>query len=235
MRWLLVILFVLGGVPDAGAVTFDFEGEAATSSGALDSLSITQGFLTMTVTRTFDNGVPCSLGAGSLPCMFDIVDNSQFTSIPTGWQQRALDPFYQNPNVGVADDDTWMLLSFSHALLTLSVEMTDFGPNDDVLEMKLFSGPGASGVQVGTAPATDLTVTWPDFETLGFDCSSSSVCAVQGGFMSALLRGRDFLINNGAYIDNVEVAAVPEPGSGALLGFGVGAVAAASALSRRRK
>lgn len=211
MKRFLMLFAIAGAVTGAQAYSlFDFESEAATSSGslgtpgALTSLTMTDAGLTLTLYRQ---------GGAS----FDIWDTSSFAgTFPLTFDRRALDPFANQTT------NDWFIGNFSSVVSQVEVEMTDFGGDDDVLVLEVYSGLDATGTLIATS-----TLTWgpnssPNYMGVGW----SSVFN-PGAARSIRFRGGSSGFPNSMYYDNI--AAVPEPASIAALLLG------SAALLRRRK
>jgi hypothetical protein len=183
----------------ADVVTFTFENFAVQSG--LTTLTLSGGGLTAVLTRS-----------GSV---FGISDQSPLTIPPlnfaASWGTRTLDPF------GDTNDGTPFLLNFSQAITGLSVQMGDFGLDDDALSLQLFSGLDGTGTLLGTATAT-LVANGFEFSFLTPSLSTSAA-------RSARFIGSSANVNSVLY-DNITVtfvptSAVPEPGTLALMASGL--------------
>jgi len=181
----------------ADIVTFTFESLPAQSG--LTTLTLSAGGLTAILTRS-----------GSV---FGISDQTPLVvplNFPTSWGARTLDPF------GNSNDNSPFLLNFSQAISGLSIQMGDFGLDEDALSLQLFSGLDGTGTLLGTATAT-LVPNGFEFSFLTVSLSSSSA-------RSARFIGSDGAVNS-VFYDNIAVTftptSVPEPGTLALMASGL--------------
>jgi hypothetical protein len=244
MRFLvcgLLLAFAIG--PRAQAITFDFEEHAATRTEG----QIAQG-VHSTLTSTRD--IPTSVFSGSTTLSMTIqvvrvpfldpnddtpshsgivldpnvrFDIRQWNLMPDEWGTRALDPTY--PSGG--DSDVWILATFSEPLAAITLQVTDAGIYPDTLQVLAFRGPDATSVLVDQMNATFNNAS-PNFGTATLELE-------EGFFRSVLFRAEDQIVKRGDFTDNIDVtlSEVPEPASGLLGGFTIGALAASAALLRR--
>lgn len=213
-----VAVLLVAGIAPAHAQLFNFESETPTyvappaedRPGALTSLSITNGGVTMTVTR--QNGTA-----------FDIVSNTGAQSNkPEGWGNNSLDPFFATGN------DGW-ILNFSKPLTSFSIEYGDYSiPDIDSIQLQAFTALGGSGILTGTGS---------DAQSVFFPLAQTVSVSSDTPFQSILITSTSSTgAHNSTYLDNVNVvvassAAAPEPGTFALLGVGMGMV---GFITRRR-
>lgn len=208
-------VFIVAACFAAGAQAyslFDFESEVATSSiplghpGALSSLSMTDNGLTLDLYRQ---------GGAT----FDVLDIAATPgSFPLTWDTRALDPF-ANPTT-----NDWFIGNFSLAVSQVEVEMTDFGGDDDVLVMEVYSGLDATGTLIATS-----TLTWGTNSSPNYMATAWSNFGGPDTARSIRFRGGSSSFPNSVYYDNIAANPVPEPASTTALLLGAGA------LLRRRK
>lgn len=210
-------LGALAGLPGAfgATLTFDFESLAATAvprTGAYTSLSMTNGGLTMTLSRVSGVG-------------FDIVGNTGGQSgKPAGWGLRSLDPFF---NTSVAGD--YWIANFSSAILGFSAETGDYGgDNDDPVFMAAHSGLSAAGATIASSSTSWGTSAFPSFASLG----------VTGTGIMSVTFGSSGAFPNSLFWDNLRVEtappSVPDSGGVALL-VGLGMLALVAGKSRLRR
>lgn len=203
----LALTLVLGAATaHAAPVLYDFESTPATgvSTGGYASLSLTESGLTMVVTGSASN--------------FDVVDNTAGQAgKPASWGLRSLSPF-------VHESGDPFILDFSAAIGSLSVEFGDYGADaPDILTLTAYSGAGGTGSILDTDSVSFLALAFPGFAT-------GSVAA--SGIRSVVMIAGTSGFPHSAFYDNVLVnAPVPEPGTFALMGFGL---ALAGVATRRR-
>ncbi len=227
MRLLGTVLFACLSfvVPvSAGNVLFDFEDRENTWNpggllGQLTSYTYTKGDVTMTIVRDF--GAP-----------FDIVGNTaspEYQTKPDEWGLRSLDGFASLCNCG-------FLLNFSHPLRDFSVMIGDYSGDLDELQVIGYSGLNGTGDVLATAGGWLFPSNCGEFpyETLILPTIEDSGSPhyrsvyIKGGPVDAL-SGQ--IGSHSVYIDNVDVYAVPEPGTTALAASALASVA----LFRRRR
>src|ERR1035438_7277443 len=142
MRYLAVLLTLAGAFSaQAASVLFDFEGFTptftspadSTRTGALTSLVMNGGGLTVTISRP--GGVA-----------FDLVSNTGDQSgKPSSWGNVSLDPFFDPSNSG------W-IVDFSVPVSSFSIQYGDYGQDSDTLTATAFAGVGGTGTnQIGRA------------------------------------------------------------------------------------
>lgn len=116
----------------AQIATFNFESLDTTSGGALDSLTMTSGTVTMTITR----------GSGA---HFDIFDLSPYSG-PPSWGARTLDPFQE----GNFNPGRQFIADFANPICVFQIEFGDYDGDDDTFVLNAWSGPGGTGTLLDT-------------------------------------------------------------------------------------
>jgi hypothetical protein len=196
---------------EADPIVFSFEEQPPTSrTGALTSLSLTNGGLTLDITRP-----------GSV---FDIVDNTSPSQVdkPPSWGVRSLDPFFAETSA------TPFNLNFSTALRSLSVEFGDYGADfPDRLALAGYSGLNGTGTLVASILVPFDAATLPAFATATITSSAP--------FRSARMIGGTPSFPNSVFYDNLTAEVVPEPTTLVLLGTGVLVVAGSRFRHRRAR
>jgi hypothetical protein len=154
---------------------------------------------------------------------FDI--REKWATAPGGYQNKTLEMTCDDPTNG-NDDDVWMLANFSQPITSFSMQSTDAGIYPDALSILAYKNPNASGSFVEGE-------TFPLF--MGANPSFQTATLTAGGalFRSVLFRSDDGYLKRGDFTDNITVTPIPEPSTGMLAGFTIGALAAAAALTRR--
>lgn len=182
------------------AATFDFESATA---GNYTTLSLTDGGVTASFSRSDSSD-------------FSITNDSDLTrNFPAAWGNQALGGFVGGSATGITVD-------FDVDLLSASVDIGDFGFDSDSLSLVAYDGAGGTGSVVDTAGSAYSG----DIEVDG----SGVLLTVSGsGIKSIVMNGIGNGSVNSVYYDNLEVTAVPEPATLALLGLG------ALAAYRKRK
>ena len=209
---LVVMCFISAVSAKADTVNFNFEPLAPSASGFLNLLTITQGGLTMTITRE-GNG------------RFDIFNNGAEASFPQAWGARSLAPF--------SSANTAFVANFSQTVTSVSIEMGDFGQDEDVPLIQAFSGLNGTGTLMGTASSTLAG------GIVGFTSVTLSVPV--GGIQSIRFIGGSTAYPNSVLYDNINVTfgpqgpvqPVPEPTTMALLGIGLAGMALKKSRARR--
>jgi PEP-CTERM motif len=192
----------------ADTTNFNFETLGTTSGGGLSSVVLSQGGLTMTLSRP-----------GSV---FDITNLSGLPGVTASWGSRTLDPLANAFNAPVFN------ANFSQALSNISIEAGDFTPSDlDNLTLVAYDALDGTGNIVGHFIAFCCDV------GSGFVFTRLTVSGA--GIRSIHFYGGSDGLPNSVYYDNitatVESAAVPEPATIILLG---GALLGLAAKGRRR-
>jgi len=204
------VLAVVGpGVAAADTITYDFEDATATgdAAGGYTSLSITEGGVTMTITRSTETA-------------FDVVNNSGGQAgKPADWGTRSLSPFFSLP------DGDMFIIEFSQDVTDLTLHFGDYGPSDDdtPVSASLWSGTGGGGVLVDSDSAV-----WDG--NAGFP--SQGTLILTGTFRSATFTSSGTFTNS-LFWDNFTITAnpVPEPATIALIGLALGG----GAIAKRRR
>lgn len=182
----------------ADVVTLTFEGIGLQTGTT--SLVLTSGGLTATLTRPG--------GAFAITDLsFGVGDG-----VPVSWGTRTLDPFANTANLP-------FLLNFSQGITGLSIQMGDFGADDDVLLLQLFSGADATGTLLGTA-----SIGLPGGGS-AFSFQTPSVSSATPA-LSARFIGGSSSFPNSVFYDNITATfgattATPEPATLALMASGL--------------
>lgn len=180
-------------------VVFTFE-SFAVSSG-LTTLTLSGGGLTATLTRPGDTFGIFNLATAAIPG-------------DPSFGQRSLDPFANDGDLR----NTPFVLNFSQAITGLSIDMGDFGADNDVLTIQLFSGANGTGTLLGSS----------SLPLVGCDCNVFSFLtpsATSTPALSAVFIGGSTGFPNSVYYDNIKVTfgttTTPEPGTLALFASGL--------------
>jgi hypothetical protein len=209
MRYLAILLTLAGAFSaQATIISFDFEAFTPTytappdssRAGALTSLVLTGGGLTVTITRP--NGLA-----------FDLVSNTgDQAGKPASWGNVSLDPFFDPSNSG------W-ILDFSIPVTSVAIQYGDYGQDSDSLTATAFAGSGGTGTNLGSTTDVYGTQAFPFYDTV-------TVNAI--GINSVTLNGASDApgFNNSAFLDNLLIdppdpVTTPEPAglTFMLLGF----------------
>jgi hypothetical protein len=240
----------------AQAITFDFEEHEPTGFGAggytsltsvreiptspftgSDELSMTLQVVRVQSLNLTDENEAVHQGltfhSESFPLRFDV---AQWSSAPDSFDANFIDPYFHDP-MSPHDDDVWMLMTFSAPLHSILVSITDQGVFTDTLRMLAFHSQDASGPLAAYVEGTFTSVGGsPEFTTLSLEPEDffSEDPGTQF-FQSILFRSQDRVVLRGDLMDNVtvELSEVPEPATGMMTGFTIGALAAAAGLLRR--
>lgn len=179
----------LAGRAPAASVTFDFESEPAEEN--VTSMLLVKDGLALTITRS---GITFRVG--------------QRIGFPPSWGTQALSPW---DTQGSAYRPEPFILDFSTPITSATIDMGDFGEDQEVLTVEAYSGLGKTGALLDTDSRTLIPVGKQfDFFTLSVAANSIGSLAVVGG-------GQTY--PNSVFYDNITVTPVPEPTSLASLGF----------------
>jgi hypothetical protein len=199
----------------ADTLTFDFESQAATfgpdagRTGALTSLTLANGGLALTITR--EGGVG-----------FDIVSNTAGQQgKPEGWGASSLDTFFAESS------PTAFIINLSGAAEAFSIQLGDYGADEDYWVLQAFSGADATGSLLAASTGT----LWSG--SGGFVMATAAVAA-SGITSLRLIAGSEYFAHS-IFYDNITVttASVPEPTTLWLLGAGLLGLAGRAAKRNR--
>src|SRR5262249_51884517 len=187
LRIASAVLLLLGSVffgkeTFAAVAKFNFEALDTTSGGALSSLTLTSGTVTMMLTR--NQGVH-----------FDITDLS-FADGPPSWGMRSLDP----NQIGSYDPGLEFIADFAAPICTFRIEFGDYDADEDTLVLNAWSGPGGTGTLLDSA-----SVVWSADKTFPDQVGVGKVSGSTGSIRSVTFVSTG-LYNNSVYYDNITVA-----------------------------
>jgi hypothetical protein len=135
------------------------------------------------------------------------IDGPQFDA---GHGLRALSAF--NDADGSLDPGAF-IVDFSPPVSRVSVDMGDFGEDDDWLQLEAYAGPRGTGPLV--ARHSSLLVG-------GGDRFSFATLSAEGASLQSLVMiGGSPVFPNSVFYDNIRVTAIPEPASWLILSLGV--------------
>ncbi len=169
----------------ADVARFNFESLDTTSGGALSSLTLTSGTVTMTLTR----------GKG---VHFDIYDLSTADG-PPSWGMRSLDP----NQVGGYDPGLEFIADFAAPICYFRIEFGDYDQDEDTLVLNAWSGPGGTGTLLDSA-----NVIWSGDKTFPDQIGRGTVSGGTGSIRSVTFVSTG-QYNNSVYYDNITVKTHP--------------------------
>ncbi len=165
----------------AGVARFNFENLATTSGGALSSLTLTEGGVTMTLTRGSD-------------AHFDIFDLSIYSGPPT-WGARSLDPFQE----GNFNPGRQFIADFDPPVCVFQVQFGDYDGDDDNFVLNAYDGPGGTGNLIDSE-----TIFWSINKTFPDDVGRGTVSGGTGSISSVTFDTTGSYYNS-VYYDNIVV------------------------------
>ena len=165
----------------AAVARFDFESLDTTSGGALSSLTLTSGPVTMTLTR----------GTGA---HFDIIDLSVADG-PPSWGLRSLDP----NQIGSYDLGLEFIADFPTPICYFHIEFGDYDQDEDTLVLNAWSGPGGTGTLLDSA-----SVFWSGSRTFPGQVGRGTVSGGTGSIRSVTFVSTG-PYNNSVYYDNITI------------------------------
>jgi hypothetical protein len=202
----LIALAVAAGVLTAlaPAQVFNFEGEAGGphDAGALTSLSMTKGGVTVTIVRSSGE-------------RFDVVDNTVAgqTGKPPTWGSRSLSPFFN------ATNGDFFIATFSTTVTNVSIQFGDYGADSDTGFLRAFDGIGGTGSLLDSDSFFYGTSSFPIFGML--DVSGIGIRSIAFGNVA----GDDFVPS--LFWDNLVLRGADViPAPAAVLPFALGLLAA---------
>ncbi len=196
-------------------VVFDFEDQPNTGfdNGALTSLTLDGDVLQLTITRPGD------------PNQFDVYDVTEIENptFPASWGVRSLSPWFSN-------DGTAFVGTFDRPVMSVALDMGDFGGDPDDLLLQAFDGVDATGTLL-TEASFQLPEAFgsADFTEarLSVDAGAPLIQSIRfiGGTESWETPLGTFEVPNSVYYDNIAVV-IPEPSTALLLSLGLLALGA---------
>jgi hypothetical protein len=188
---LLSMLIAASASAGTTTATFDFEGQATTTGGALTTLSLTNNGLSVTIDRAGES--------------FDVVELSS-QSGTTAFGSRSL--------VAAAPLTTFYNVNFSQPVSSFSVQMGNFGTGiTDNLALTAFTGINGTGTNLGT---TSDSLVLTDASTLAIKTLQIS----GAGIRSVEFVGGDTVNANSAFVDNFGATFATSGGIGGTGGTG---------------
>jgi hypothetical protein len=206
---LLTVVLTVGLLPTAAhaaPITFDFEGLPATNNtGSINSLTVTSGGVTMTITR--ENN--------------DVFDVFQPFGFPASFGNRVISPFLG------ANGNNAFLINLSQPTFFFGLDFGDIVDDADTLTISAFSGLNQTGlITTQTFPYPGLSFPSVATVSIGGPNPARSLRVIGG---SIVMPGTVYLDN--IVLDTAAPVPVPEPASLMLLSSAL----AGAAFSRRRR
>jgi hypothetical protein len=121
-------------------IKFDFENESPTFNPPSSRRGVLDNF------SDIKSGLKITIGRGR--SSFDIVANVRQQRKNRSFGQRSLDPFVRQKNT------TPFIVGFSKKVYSVSIEMGDYGDDNDILSLQAFSSKNGSGQPIASNTST---------------------------------------------------------------------------------
>lgn len=192
----LLLAASIAPVARSEIVEFDFEsmpGNSDSAGGDFTALFLNAGDLYAVITRTSGERFT--------------VWNSEGRDVPAEWGRRHLSPAFN-----FAEDD-YLVMTFSEPVRRVSIELGDYGQDNDLAELFAYSEMHAQGELVDSSWDTlgDDDIRYDDPTMLRVDAAEGEE------IWSIRFRGGRSPFYQSTYIDNIRVDTVPAPASAGVL------------------